>query len=149
MLDTVNGEYSMLVSGQYNRNDVKLVEVVKLDEKTYGRLDMIAVSYYGDVKYLPLLLDWNNITDVSKMRVGDIVEIPDLMDMLKSVEDNNRLLMEEFQDDQNYPLPGIIENNFTPTTSEQIEKNTSGNPLLGITQEGTTVDEANGFLIYK
>ena len=103
MLDTVNGEYSMLVSGQYEKSDVKLVDVVKLDEKTYGRLDIIAVSYYGDVKYLPLLLDWNNITDVSRMRIGDIVEIPDLMDMLKSVKDNNTVLMEDFQDDQNYP----------------------------------------------
>ena len=149
MLDTVNGEYSMLVSGQYEKSDVKLVDVVKLDEKTYGRLDMIAVSYYGDVKYLPLLLDWNNITDVSKMRIGDVVEIPDLMDMLKSVKENNTVLMEDFQDGQNYSLPGIIENNFTPTTSEQIQKETSGNPLLGISQKGTEVDETNGFLIYK
>lgn len=149
MLDTVNGEYSMLVSGQYKKSDVKLVDVVKLDEKTYGRLDIIAVSYYGDVKYLPLLLDWNNITDVSKMHVGDVVEIPDLLDLLKSVDDNNRTLLEDFQDDQSISLPGIIENDFTPTTSEQIQKNTSGNPLLGITQKGTEVDEANGFLIYK
>lgn len=139
----------MLVSGQYKKSDVKLVDVVKLDEKTYGRLDIIAVSYYGDVKYLSLLLDWNNITDVSKMHVGDVVEIPDLLDLLKSVDDNNRTLLEDFQDDQNISLPGIIENDFTPTTSEQIQKNTSGNPLLGITQKGTEVDEANGFLIYK
>ena len=26
---------------------------------------------------------------------------------------------------------------------------TSGNPLLGISQKGTEVDETNGFLIYK
>jgi hypothetical protein len=98
---------------------------------------------------MPLLLDWNNITDVSKMHVGDVVEIPDLLDLLKSVDDNNRTLLEDFQDDQNISLPGIIENDFTPTTTEQIQKNTSGNPLLGITQKGTEVDEANGFLIYK
>lgn len=148
MLETVNGEYSMLTSGQYNKADVKLVDMVTLDEKTYGRLDIICVSYYGSSTYMPLLLDWNNITDVANMKIGDVIEIPDLMDLLKSVDETNKTLLEDFQDDQNFDLPGIIDNNFTPTNLTEIEDNTSGNPALGLKQQGTEVDEQNGFLIY-
>lgn len=148
MIETVNGEYSMLSSYQIDKNSISLVDIVSLDEKTYGRMDIIASVYYGSVDYLPLLLDWNNITDVSEMQIGDVIEIPDLEELLKSVNETNNLLLQDFQDDQNYPVPGIIDNEQTYVENTGMDKETSGNIALGLTQQDTTVDEKNGFIIY-
>lgn len=141
MIQTVENEYSMLLSFQYDRSAVNLIDIVRLDEKTYGRMDIICTTYYGSVDYLPLLLDWNNITDVSKMKIGDVIEIPDLSDMLNSVKENNTTLLDESDD-----IPGIIEN--TPQSVTKNQNNTTANPTLNITQKDTDVDVENGFIIY-
>lgn len=131
----------MLLSFQYDRSNVNLIDILRLDEKTYGRMDIICTTYYGSVGYLPLLLDWNNITDVSNMKIGDVIEIPDLSDMLNSVSENNTTLLDETD-----IIPGIIEN--TQQTLKSEKSNTTANPTLNITQKDTDVDIENGFIIY-
>ena len=150
MIQQLNGEFSMLLSSEFDRSEVNLLDIVKLDEKTYGRLDMIATGYYKSVEFLPLLLEWNNITDVAEMRIGDLIEIPDLIDLINKAGESNQTLVNDFEDGQNMDIPGIVENDADMLKSSVITgSKTTANPTLNITQKGTVVDESNGLIIYR
>lgn len=107
-------EYSPIIGYDIDKSKVRIVEIIKIDEKILGRLDMVCMAYYGDITYMPLLFDWNSITDVSDLKIGDTIMIPSLDDILNQCNDENvenTLMQDDF--DKFADVPGIVDNKAT------------------------------------
>jgi hypothetical protein len=147
MLTLRSEGYNLLDITNIDINRMLISDVIKLDETTYCRMDMVAVAYYGDIKYLPLLLDYNSITDVEMMQIGDIIAIPELSDLLQYSE--NTSLFEE-EEAGIFKCPGFVENNYTPQKNKSSKKGnlTMANSKLKIVQKESEYSPETGMIIF-
>ena len=91
-----------------NRVDIPYLGYFFLDTDTVGRLDIICIKAYGSIDYLPLLLDFNNITDISSTEIGDLIIVPDFNIILKDYELNNILNQGDFDNSSDdTEVPGV------------------------------------------
>lgn len=49
----------------------------RVDERTAGRIDLIALACYSDASYADYILKYNNISNPFSINTGDILLIPD------------------------------------------------------------------------
>ena len=132
-----------------------------LDNDTVGRLDIICIKAYGNIDYLPLLLDFNNITDVSSTEVSDKVIVPDFNNILGQHTENNIINMDKYNGDvDDVDVPGIsrYSNNQLPdnkassdginqTSSDSlVNDNNTGNLKLGIKSNSVSYDSVTEIL---
>lgn len=126
--------------------DVPLLNVIKITKLLYTRLDIIMLKYYnGNMKYLPIVLSFNKITDPVEMKIGMVFELPDIDTII-----NNITISEILSDENPSNVPGV--NNTVD--SKIINKNiaysknnkTTASPKLNITVETTSYDSFSGTL---
>jgi len=146
MLERVNGIYNVLNLQIIDREKVPILDIIRLDADTWGRLDLIVNSYYksSDVKgidYMQIFLDWNSINDVFELEVGRLLEIPDIIYYLLHYSSNTNI----FNTDD---VPGVISPSLTNKFSSKFSKpnNTSANTKLEITQTPAVYNPNTGIL---
>lgn len=125
-----------------SKADIPLIAVIKIDNNTYGRIDILINKYYnGEMKYLQLLMAFNNISDPTEMKLGMIFEIPDLQSLL------DQLSFNEILDDDSI-IPGVknymTPNNTSMSNSTQNTSNKTTASKLSITLKTATYDAVTG-----
>lgn len=94
-------------------SQIPLIGRIIIDDKLWGRIDVILNHHYdGNLFYAPLLMAFNNISDISEMKIGMVFELPDLDYYNRQINVNNIL-----NDDT--IIPGInksMNNNVINTT---------------------------------
>lgn len=126
-----------------NRQQIPLIGAVKINNEIFGRLDIIINRYYnGQMEYLPILRDFNKITDDSELKIGKIIELPDV-----SFIEQNLSITEILYDDEIIPGINKSTNNKLINNSNIISSTkTTASPKLKITQDKVTYDEETGVL---
>jgi hypothetical protein len=130
-----------------NKDLIPVVDIIKIDNRLFGRFDLIIKQYfYNELELLPLFYLFNGITNPIEVNLGMLLQIPDyivLMDHLKVLD----------LDLENDNIPGVIR--YTDNKRVNIEtrsnsKNTTKTtalPKLGITTNKAVYDSKLGKLI--
>jgi len=99
------------------------------------------------MKYLPLLLDFNRISDITETKLGTIFELPDIDYLLKITGINNVLTEDEVSD-----IPGVRKNMDSSinnaNTVQSANVGTTALPKLGITLKKVNYDSTTGVITY-
>lgn len=142
-----------------NRDTIPVLDSVKITDLTWGRLDLIVLKHYSGLLqaspadslflFYQLLLDFNNITDPTNLKMGQVIDIPDLVTLLEYIE---TLLLEGAEQ----KIPGIISTQKYHTASGEIIEHlpVKQNVIYGIpklkthSQKKVTYDPETGKAIF-
>jgi hypothetical protein len=129
-------------------NDIKKIEIVDIIRVTndiYARFDKICFKYFqSDVRWLPILFMFNNISNPVNIKIGSILSIPDIYSLQQqivklNIEENN--------------VPGVVKYTDNARVNAEMKKNnknagsTTGLPKLNITVDKITYDPKTGLIL--
>lgn len=136
-----------------NEMDIPIIASVIITQEIWGRLDIIMLRYYSRLDVLPIILDFNNIMDITELKVNDIINLPNIA-LLNTNTTFNPLLEE-------YEVPGFHEHGYDNMTKLQhaiatqsyqkktkTPTKTTANPKLKVTVNRVKVDIPNGILTF-
>lgn len=93
-----------------DRDRIPVLDSVIITDLTWGRLDLIVLKHYAGLlqaapadslfSFYQILLDFNNITDPTNVKIGQVIDIPDLVTLLENIETPLA------EDDQK--IPGLV-----------------------------------------
>lgn len=79
-----------------DRDRIPVLDSVIITDLTWGRLDLIVLKHYAGLlqaapadslfSFYQILLDFNNITDPTNVKIGQVIDIPDLVTLLENIE---------------------------------------------------------------
>lgn len=141
-----------------DRDTIPILDSVIITDLTWGRLDLIVLKHYAGLlqaapadslfSFYQILLDFNNITDPTNVKIGQVIDIPDLVTLLENIETPLA------EDDQK--IPGLVSvqkyHNATNELGEHIP--VRQNVIYGIpklkthTQKKVTYDPETGKAIF-
>lgn len=144
-------DFNEAIVSQYmyvNRKNVQIIDTVVVNDLLFGRLDIIVNKYYpGKMEYLPLLMDFNRITDPTEIKIGTLIDIPDINNLILSME-----VMDEIDAD-GHKVPGVLSSmvNSEVNTQQKNDSNktkTTAIPKLNITLKKVSYDTKSGMIVY-
>lgn len=141
-----------------DRDTIPILDSVIITDLTWGRLDLIVLKHYAGLlqaapadslfSFYQILLDFNNITDPTNVKIGQVIDIPDLVTLLENIETPLA------EDDQK--IPGLVSvqkyHNATNELGDHIP--VRQNVIYGIpklkthTQKKVTYDPETGKAIF-
>ena len=141
-----------------DRDRIPVLDSVIITDLTWGRLDLIVLKHYAGLlqaapadslfSFYQILLDFNNITDPTNVKIGQVIDIPDLVTLLENIETPLT------EDDQK--IPGLVSvqkyHNATNELGDHIS--VRQNVIYGIpklkthTQKKVTYDPETGKAIF-
>lgn len=93
-----------------DRDRIPVLDSVIITDLTWGRLDLLVLKHYAGLlqaapadslfSFYQILLDFNNITDPTNVKIGQVIDIPDLVTLLENIETPLA------EDDQK--IPGLV-----------------------------------------
>lgn len=129
---------------------IQLVDIIKIDKNNINRLDMLILDKYGYrnkdyiTRFLPLILSYNNLADITEITIGTIFKFPDLTSLVNNLEINNT-----FVDDE---VSGVNKMGFVEpslSVSKNINSNlTTALPKLSITLPAVDYNSESGIITY-
>lgn len=121
-----------------NIDDIILIDVIKITKETLNKLDMLIWKYYYNINYLPLILSFNNLPDITEISIGTIIKFPEINSLL-----NNIIVLNNNED----KIVQGINNLFSE--KKQIKNNTTlASPKLNINLRKVNYDETSGIITY-
>lgn len=165
MIPLIENQYSLLQAPSIDRNDILIIDVIKVDEQILGKLDTVAIEYYGDENALPIILDWNGITSVQDIHIGQFMELPDIKTMFSGY-DTNPILINDIHNSSANGIPGVVDvKQSTMVLSDKVDikkedtkisdlrrslisKSTTANTKLNISKQSATYNPDTGELIF-
>lgn len=126
-----------------SKDEVELIDVIKIDNNLWGRLDILIKRYYNnDMSILPIILDFNEISDVTEIKIGTLIKLP----YINSLETVTKLSVNNIYETEK--VPGIIEK--TKTNNFLIKNNSKQKamPRLNLELEKITYNKNTGEVIY-
>lgn len=141
-----------------DRDRIPILDSVIITDLTWGRLDLLVLKHYAGLlqaapadslfSFYQILLDFNNITDPTNVKIGQVIDIPDLVTLLENIETPLA------EDDQK--IPGLVSvqkyHNATNELGDHIP--VRQNVIYGIpklkthTQKKVTYDPETGKAIF-
>lgn len=120
--------------------DIPLIGVHKITNKSWGKLHLLINQYYnGERKYLKLLLDFNQISDLTKLKIGTIIKLPDFQAISDIIT---------FEDIDENNVNGVFEDSDRFNDSEFNNDKTTALPKLKITKRKVQYNPETGELIF-
>lgn len=98
-----------------NKEDIPIISSVIITDELWGRLDIIVLRYYSRLDVLPVILDFNGITNVTDINVGDVIDLPNIAMLNENTKFKQKLL--------EYEVPGFNVHNFDNLTKSQQATN--------------------------
>jgi hypothetical protein len=124
-------------------SNIPLIGSITIDNNLWGRPDIIINRYYnGELELIPHLLNFNNISDISEMKIGMIMELPDF-DYFKHKMVINKLT------DENIPGVNKSMNNKQlniEKTNQTKQSKTTASPKLNITLKNIDYNKNTGVI---
>lgn len=131
-----------------NIEEINLLDVIKLDKDNYQRIDLLIITRYGlrpgnkDFvnQILPLILSFNNLSDITEIQIGQIFRFPELESLFENI------YVIEDEDDVN----GIAPLFQTQIKNQKVkDKNkTRALPKLNIELQSVTYNPETGIIKY-
>lgn len=115
-----------------NKEDIPLVDIVKINVSLYMNYDNIMMKYYGKdgEQYLKLILMFNNLNDISEINIGDYLRIPDLNSLVNSME----MISDSVNGIMDFNEFNLVKNESKDVKKQSKDKRkTTANPRLNIT----------------
>ena len=117
-----------------NIESIPIMDVIRIDKSNYGRIDLICLSYYQTLDVRSIILDYNQISDIMELNIGDIIKLPDLMSLVNNISKINDLTKN---------CPGII------MTADNLEHNIKiETPKQNTSKPPVTYDNVTGIITY-
>ena len=73
-----------------DRNRIPIIDTIEINDFIYCRLDILLTKYYGAfenrIQLYPLLLDFNNISDPTNIKIGTVIDIPDFETLVNQLQ---------------------------------------------------------------
>lgn len=115
---------------------VILMDVIKINQKTGNRLNVISKRYYGDEEKMDILMKFNRINNIFKLEEGQTLHIPDL----ESFRQHSRLINLKSVAKQST-------NELKGNTTKQIQPNANIPSVSKIPYKGV-IKKKNGVVIF-
>lgn len=126
-----------------NFDNIPLIDKIRIDNKLYGRIDIIINKYYGGrMDLLPLIMSFNQIADPIEIKLGMLFELPDLESLEAKLAINTIL-----EDDI---IPGVNSTPDNKVVNKVLKKiqatstKTTALPKLGISLNHVKYDKLTG-----
>ncbi len=139
------GIANLLDSIEYDK--IPIIDVIKIDNALWGRVDILINRFYnGNMLFLPFLLAFNKITDISEMRLGMSFEIPDFSFYTQQLKSNDIL--------ESDIVPGIssstnnLKLNFDNSKLQKNQTTTMALPKLNIELKKVSYDKNSGIITF-
>lgn len=141
-----------------DRDRIPVLDSVIITDLTWGRLDLIVLKHYAGLlqaapadslfSFYQILLDFNNITDPTNVKIGQVIDIPDLVTLLENIETPLA------EDDQK--IPGLVSTQKYHASTNELGEHipVRQNVIYGIpklkthTQKKVTYDPETGKAIF-
>lgn len=132
-----------------NIDAVELVDIIKIDKNSINRLDMLILNKYGYrnrdyvTRFLPLILSYNNLADITEITIGTIFKFPNLTSLIENLEINETFISDNVAGVNRL---GYIE----PILLNKTNKNnkTTALPKLSITLPSVDYNPESGIISY-
>lgn len=137
-------------------SDISIMGIAPIDKSTWGRIDKILNENYGNIDFMDLVLSINGITDVTELKVGIRILLPDNEQIFPYLIPTQILNENGLVGDRNR-VPGVNTNLISknlmevkiPGSTTYIQKDTGnnitiGNPKLKIKLSPVTYDPNKG-----
>ncbi len=135
-----------------NKELIPIIDVVEVTKDSWGRLDIIIFEYCdGQMEFLPILMDFNKISNPFDVPVGTLINIPDYQYLTQQIKINTI----------DTEIPGVsnsmvcleqninnIKNKKTTNSISSNKNKTTGIPKLNVTVDKVTYDSATGIIKY-
>ena len=127
-----------------NIEDIPVFKIIKIDNSNYGRIDLICLSYYQTLDVRSIILDYNKISDITELNLGQLLKLPDLSSLIDSIS---------IQGDLSENCPGIIMTSDNRKYNEEKKSNGNSNetvacPKLDIAKRHVSYDKETGIITY-
>lgn len=121
-----------------NIDNIILTDVIKITKETYNKIDMLMWKYYYTIDYLPLILSFNNLPDITEIPIGTIFKFPEINSLLSNI-----ILLNENEDKI---VQGIT--SLFPEKKQIKNTTTLASPKLNINLRKVNYDETSGIITY-
>lgn len=131
-------------------DNIKIIDIIKIDKSTIGKMDMLILSKYGYrnkdyiTRFLPLILSYNNISDISNITIGTIIKFPDLAELISGLEINSTFINDNVS---GVNKVGYVESSLLINKNLNSGK-TTALPKLNITLQKVTYEPESGIITY-
>ena len=131
-------------------DSIKIIDIIKIDKSTIGKMDMLILSKYGYrnkdyiTRFLPLILSYNNISDITNITIGTIIKFPDLSELIANLEINNTFVSDNVS---GVNKVGYVESSLSISKNLNSGK-TTALPKLNITLPKVTYEPETGIIRY-
>lgn len=131
-------------------DSIKIIDIIKIDKSTIGKMDMLILSKYGYrnkdyiTRFLPLILSYNNISDITNITIGTIIKFPDLSELISNLEINNTFVSDNVS---GVNKVGYVESSLSISKNLNSGK-TTALPKLNITLPKVTYEPETGIIRY-
>lgn len=100
------------------REGTPIKEFITVDEQTAMRPDRISFLAYGIIGYADLILKFNAISNPFSINVGDIILLPDIEFVLKTVNQVQEIVFKQ----QRNRIPAATSNKLPKKDNNRIER---------------------------
>lgn len=130
-----------------NKESIPIINVVKVTPEIVGRLDILIFEYCdGLMEYLPILMDFNKISNPFTIPEGTLINIPDYQYVLQSITTLN---LDEKIPGVSNSMSCIQQNQSNKEDGLNLAANTTtGIPKLSVTLEKVKYDSETGIITY-
>ena len=131
-------------------DSIKIIDIIKIDKSTIGKMDMLILSKYGYrnkdyiTRFLPLILSYNNISDITNITIGTIIKFPDLSELIDNLEINNTFVSDNVS---GVNRVGYVESSLSISKNLNSGK-TTALPKLNITLPKVAYEPETGIIRY-
>jgi len=123
---------------------IGIIDQITINNELWGRPDILIGRFYsGEMNFLKLLLDFNGISDVTEMRLGMIIDLPDMQSLLNIIEIIS--IENELESDVNIIVPGILKSSNNKIINQESDLNLPL-PKLQLKLEKIKYDSESGII---
>lgn len=140
---------------RYNDVEIPIVSSIKVTEDMWGRIDIFIMRQYSRLVPLPLILDFNGYEDITDIKVGAVLDLPNLSYMngvIEIIQDINNgdfevpgVALHDYDNLTKEEHAATVQSNISKTASSDV---TTANPKLKVTVRKVKADLEKGTITF-
>lgn len=114
--------------------NIDLDDVIIITKDLFNKLDFLMYKYYDSMQYLPLILLFNNLPDITNIPIGTILRLPNMQSLLENISETNNVVN---------GITSLIPEKQLVKSNENL-----ASPKLNISLKKVSYDENLGLITY-
>lgn len=151
----VNSDFDFQLVDTYTYNkdfsEIEVIRIVQINTDNFLKLDMIIIGEYSfrgidfTNNLLPLILSFNNLQDITEVKIGTILKLPNLEQLVGSIE---LIDFDNIEFDDNIPGVNTRKEISTGNSKNKNTKTNTAQPKLKITLPEVVYNSETGIITY-